>query len=408
MSLAAALRAPPIRLLWLGQVLSAVGDQFYLVAVLWLALDLVGHDAGFISAVNAAAVFGVALTAGAWADRWDARRTMFWVDIARGVLVLLLPIFAWTGTLTLWTLLPVTLAVAGLTGLFDPALQATLPRLALDRRMLYGTNALFDSTTRFARIFGPGLIGAANAVVPLLQFFTIDALTFFGSAAAVAVMRKYVPSEPAAPQEAARGWAALTGGFRELRAHPLLIYSFTTGVIVNMAWALGFTMGMALLLRTTMPEALSAFGWFISAYGVGNVISNFIIAARPPKRPHEPIAFSRLLFGAGLMAMPFAPNLPVLMAIAALTATNGPLGDLALTHQLQTRFGPHKVARMVRVRFCFGYSGVFFGYLLAPALYDLLPVRTVIVGCGVACAVAGATGLIVLKRRHSGALRRAG
>src|SRR4051794_32860763 len=78
MSLTAALRAPPIRLLWLGQILSSIGDQFYLVAVLWLALDLVGHDAGFISAGNAAAVFAVALTAGAWADRWDARRTMFW------------------------------------------------------------------------------------------------------------------------------------------------------------------------------------------------------------------------------------------------------------------------------------------------------------------------------------------
>jgi hypothetical protein len=237
--------------------------------------------------------------------------------------------------------------------------------------------------------------------VPLLQFFTVDALTFFGSAAAVAVVRRYVPSEPASGQEAARGWAALTAGFRELRAHPLLIYSFVTGIVVNMAWSLGFTMGMALQLRATMPEALSAYGWFISAYGVGNVISNFVVAARPPQRPHEPITLSRLLFGVGLAAMPFAPNLPVLLVIAALTAVNGPLGDLALTHQLQTRFGPHKVARMVRVRFCFSYAGIFLGYLLAPALYDLLPVRAVIVGCGAACAIAGASGLVVLKRRRT-------
>lgn len=399
MSLAAALRTPPIRLLWVGQILSAVGDQFYLVAVLWLALDLVGHDAGFVSAATAGSVFVVALAAGAWADRWDARRTMFWVDIARGALVLLLPIFAWIGTLTLWTLLPVALAVAGLTGLFDPALQATLPRLALDRRILYGTNALFDSTVRFARIFGPGLIGAANAFVPTLHFFTIDAVTFFGSAIALAVVRKYVPSEPPGTQEAARGWKALTAGFRELRGHPLLIYSFVTAVVVNMAWALGFTMGMALQLRATMPEALTAYGWFISAYGVGNVISNFLVASNPPRRPHEPIAVSRLLFGLGLAAMPFAPNLPVLMLIAVITATNGPLGDLALTHTLQTRFGPHKVARMVRVRFCFSYAGIFIGYLLAPALYDLLPVRTVIVGCGAACAIGGAIGLLALKKR---------
>jgi MFS transporter, DHA3 family, macrolide efflux protein len=400
MSIAAALRAPPIRLLWLGQVLSAVGDQFYLVAVLWVALDLVGHDAGFISAANAAAVFTVALFAGAWADRWDARRTMFWVDVARGLLVLLIPILSSSGLLTLWTLLPVAVSVAGLTGLFDPALQATLPRLALDRRMLYGTNALFDSTIRFARILGPGLIGAAHAAMPVIHFFTVNALTFFGSAFAITAVRRHMPSMPSQLQESARGWAALTAGFRELKQHPLLLYSFVTSFVANIGWSLGLTMGMALLLRTTMPDALSAYGWFISAYGVGNVLSNLIVAIRPPMRPHEPIAFARLLFGIGLAMMAFAPpSLPMLMLIAAITATNGPLGDLALTHTLQTRFGPHKVARMVRVRFSFGYAGILLGYLMAPPLYDLLPVPAVIVACGIASAISGVIGLLALRRR---------
>src|SRR4051812_49991408 len=100
-----------------------------------------------------------------------------------------------------------------------------------------------------------------------------------------------------------------------------------------------------------------------------------------------------------MMAMLFTTTSHIMLLCSTASAMNGSLGDLELTHQLQTRFGPHKVARMVRVRFCFGYAGIFFGYLLAPALYDLLPVRAVIVGCGIACAIAGAAGLVFLRRK---------
>ena len=36
----------PIRLLWGGQVLSAVGDELYKVALIWVAVGLVGARAG--------------------------------------------------------------------------------------------------------------------------------------------------------------------------------------------------------------------------------------------------------------------------------------------------------------------------------------------------------------------------
>ena len=38
----------PIRLLWAGQVLSATGQEFYMVAVVWIAAGLVGRDAGYV------------------------------------------------------------------------------------------------------------------------------------------------------------------------------------------------------------------------------------------------------------------------------------------------------------------------------------------------------------------------
>ena len=48
------LRKRAIALLWGGQALSAIGDEIYRVALIWLAVGLVGADAGYLAAARGA------------------------------------------------------------------------------------------------------------------------------------------------------------------------------------------------------------------------------------------------------------------------------------------------------------------------------------------------------------------
>lgn len=80
MSVFAPLRQRSIALLWVGQVLSNVGDEIYTVALIWLAAELVGVGAGFVAALQALSVCLCGLLLGHVADGWDHRRTMFVVD----------------------------------------------------------------------------------------------------------------------------------------------------------------------------------------------------------------------------------------------------------------------------------------------------------------------------------------
>jgi len=153
------LRIRHLAILWLSQVLSAIGDFFYLIAVMWIAVKVAGSAAGIVAAAEAGSMLLFGLLGGVYADRWNRRTTMMAVDILRAIAVGILPVLALTGTLQLWHLVVVAVIVGSLGALFDPALQASLPALARNPQILQATNGLMDVTRRLARALGPAWPG---------------------------------------------------------------------------------------------------------------------------------------------------------------------------------------------------------------------------------------------------------
>jgi DHA3 family macrolide efflux protein-like MFS transporter len=47
------LRRLPVALLWGGLCLSALGDQLYAVALIWIAVGVLGANAGYLGALQA-------------------------------------------------------------------------------------------------------------------------------------------------------------------------------------------------------------------------------------------------------------------------------------------------------------------------------------------------------------------
>ena len=55
--------------LWGAQLLSATGAEFYMVAVIWIASSIIGREAGYISGMQAAALFVGSLFGGIVTER---------------------------------------------------------------------------------------------------------------------------------------------------------------------------------------------------------------------------------------------------------------------------------------------------------------------------------------------------
>jgi MFS family permease len=183
------LRNRNFRLLWGGEAISLLGDQFYLIALPWLVLQLTG-EALAVGAVLALAGVPRALfmlVGGALTDRFSPRRVMLASNLLRMVLVTLLSGLVIGDLIQLWMLYLLALAFGVIDAFFFPAQSAIVPRL-VGREQLQTANAIIQGTMQVSLFAGPVLAGTLIAVLGNGQSgqdvsgiglaFAIDALTF--------------------------------------------------------------------------------------------------------------------------------------------------------------------------------------------------------------------------------------
>ncbi|WP_213769146.1 MFS transporter [Caballeronia sp. dw_19] len=390
----------PIALLWTGQMMAATGSEFYMIAVVWIAVGMVGRDAGYLSAVQAAGLLAGSLFGGVVTDRWRHGATMIAADLTRMLLVLMLSLVGLFGALTPPLLTITATCVALVTAVFDPALQATLPVIAPEPGMRHATNALFDATRRTARILGPSLVALVNGILPTGQFFIVTAVTFLPSAMAVrAVTGKLDVNR----QQSLSGTAAivdsLIGGVRAVRGHVILVYGLFANMIGNITWAMGVLLGMMLYLRQVSHDPLTDYSLMMMAYGIGNLSSNLILASFKVRRPGLWLVASKIIFGLGVILLPIAHDRPLIMLIAGFAAINGPFENLAMLHIIQSEFPSHRVSQIYRLQMCAVFTGLLLAYLAAPGLFGWFGYAPVIVASGVCTLAAGIVGIGLIAHR---------
>jgi MFS family permease len=176
---------PDFRRLWLGQVVSEVGDWLNNIAVLALAIELAGAQrVGLAVAVYAVArhlplfVFGPA--AGVVVDRLSRRRVMIAADLCRAALALGFIAAQRRGSLV--TIYAVGAALFSVSAFFNAAKRAAVPNLARGAEELLAANSLTASTTAATIAVGSALGGIVATFVGRDVVFVLNALTFLASA----------------------------------------------------------------------------------------------------------------------------------------------------------------------------------------------------------------------------------
>ena len=400
------LRGRPMALLWGGLSLSAVGDQLYSVALMWIAVGVLGAKAGYLAALQSGVVLLAVLGVGRWADRWDARVSMIGADLCRAA-VLLAVVAAWmgTGSVGVPQLAAAIVVLAFGQSVFQPALQTVLPRLVEDRKLLPAANALLDATDRSARLLGPGLIGLLGGLIPVMHFLTLDAASFLASAAAVGLIGGRYSARPAPPRAVEAVLANIRRGVRTTLDHKLLGFVLLTAGLINGAWYAAFYLALPILIRemgVTGPggSGMAAFGLVISAYGFTNLGATLALGSRAmPTRPQRQMFGGSLLMGIAILLLAAAARLPAgwvlpgLMAAAALGAVSGPMKDIPVAVLRQTRLDPADMGAAMRAYMAMASAGTLASMLAVPSLVAALGAPAVLALCASVFLVSGAAGL---------------
>jgi predicted MFS family arabinose efflux permease len=211
---------PAFRRLWLGQVVSEMGDWLQLVALVGLfptagraAEELAGL---FIVRMLPSIVW--APLAGVMADRFPRGRVMVACDLLRAVVVL--GYLLVRGPEDAGLVYVLAFAQESLTTFFEPARAAALPQI-VERRALLAANALSGATWSAMLAIGSALGGFVAAWFGARGAFIADAASFLASAVLIAGVRIPAVERPddAAPIADPLGLRALREGVQYLRSH---------------------------------------------------------------------------------------------------------------------------------------------------------------------------------------------
>src|SRR6056297_869001 len=161
-----------------GQFTTNAGDSLYTVAVLWLAFELSGSTL-ITGALNAILLLPWLLQvfAGPLVDRLPLRSILVGSQVVQGVVVLVLPLAALTGHLSVGILFVVAPLLMLASLVMAPMETALLPRLVDDERLSEANSALATVTLGLDMVFD-AIGGGFIAVFGATALFFADSLTF--------------------------------------------------------------------------------------------------------------------------------------------------------------------------------------------------------------------------------------
>ena len=182
------------RFWWIGQLVSAVGNQATRMALRYQVFVLTGSvlAVGALTVVQFAAVILFALIGGSVADAFDRRRVLLIANTGMGLSSVGLLLVAGMEAPPLPLIFLLAFVSGGL-GSVDLAVRGSaIPRL-VPRERLAAAFALAQVNGRTGAIVGPALAGVIIATVGIFGVYLLDVTTFLASLVALIAIRPIAP-----------------------------------------------------------------------------------------------------------------------------------------------------------------------------------------------------------------------
>jgi len=260
------------RSLWVGQVVSEVGDHFNSIATLSLTLHMTnsGLAVGGVMIARTLPAILAGPAAGVLLDRMDRRRIMIWSDLVRAAVAIafiLIPRYEHS-----WLLYLLSGLLTFASPFFTSGRSAILPKLAQSDE-LHTANALTQTTSWLTLSIGTFLGGVSTMQFGYEWAFVANSVSFLISAWMIGLLAGTFRAE--GRHSRPEPWRDLREGLAYMRRTPLILAVGLAGV----GWASGG--GAAQILFTLFGEVVfqagpAGIGLIWGFAGVGLVLGGLL------------------------------------------------------------------------------------------------------------------------------------
>lgn len=227
------------RWLWLGQIVSLLGDWFNLIASASLIALLTGSGlaVGGLFVIRTLAPFLISPVAGVVSDRYNRKMILIVTDLARGVTVL--GFLLVRDASDVWLLYVLTAVQLGISGFFFPTRNAILPDL-VEPEAIGTANALSATTWSVMLALGAAIGGFASGLWGVYPAFMLDAVTFVVSAVFLAQISADTNPPSSADSSLRAAIGEYVGGLRYLAGQRHVLVNALHKAAIALTVASGF------------------------------------------------------------------------------------------------------------------------------------------------------------------------
>ncbi|MFK0196183.1 MFS transporter [Streptomyces lavendulae] len=349
------------RLFVLGQLLSVTCTWMMVIAQDWLVLELSGDSGtalGVVTALQFTPVLLLTLYGGRLADRHSKRSLLMLANGASGVLALALGLWILLGEVRLWHIWLFALALGTVNAVEAPTRISFVGEM-VGGELLPNASAMSAAYFNVARVVGPAIAGFLIARLDVAAVVLINAVSYLGTVASVALMRPaelHVPAErPARPRVA--------DGLRYVGRRPDLVLPLVLLGVVGLA-GFNFQLTLPLMAKTEFHTDSTAFGLLSSSLAAGSLLAAFATTARRGRPSALVVTGSALAFGATEALAGLAPTLTTACLLLTLTGFTMMYFAQASNHRVQLGTDPAYRGRVMALYTVIFQGGTPLGALL--------------------------------------------
>ncbi len=385
--------------LWIGQMISFIGDYFVYLAIPIVVNRLTGSammvGLSLISGAIPALVLGP--IAGVFVDRWDRRKTMIFSDIIRAGLVLFCLLVHTKEQV--WIFYVAAFLMSSTSQFFFPSRGALLPLIVPESADWLAANGLMQIIQTVGMIVGPSLAGFAIGLYGERVAFIVNSGGFIISALAVLAIRyqKTASLEDHPPASVKNVWHDLREGMLYLFGSRTLV-----GIMVCMCVVM---LGIGAInvvwvpyLQRTFGVGAAGLGIVDLAQGIGMVIGGLLlgfIASKFSKKMM--VTIGTLVIGLAMAGMGLAPAFSFIIAMGFIVGVGLVPAQSGITTMMQMAVPDLKRGRVGSSLNAFSTAASLISMAFAALMGDLIGLRTVYMVFGSFIGLSGLLGLWIVE-----------
>jgi MFS transporter, DHA3 family, macrolide efflux protein len=385
-----------MRLLFTANLISMIGSGMNAAAVIWYILQATHSEVslGLLVVLQTLPSLVLLPFTGVLIDREDRRHLMMWLDVARGLVILLVAVLALIHRVQVWQLYGMTILVAVGFWMFWPTINALVQELSPENQLL-DANSLMLAAVQGGWVLAGALVGFVYNKIGLGGILLLDCATYIGSIACVYQVRKgRVTVSHLAPVggKAEVPTTAVARYFHELAEGFRYVHGNRRVRLLGLAWALFIaammTQGVitAPLSDRILHRGAIGYGWLNAGWASGAFSSMFYAAWLIRRNgAHRSVTVTMCVIAMALVLLPVVPWIALAVPIYFVMGSGRGVGGIAISSEMMEMVPKYFMGRTQNTFFFLASAlqiftalmvgeaahrdGLRFGYYIVAAMY---------------------------------------